>query len=88
MPTSGMYIYPGYFQKKRRKIVNAHNKPRSMRGMNGTAIIATNVTVRGLTSNFVFAEKQSVHVELLKGFGGYCLFPVAFPPWLYWPGFE
>lgn len=59
-----------------------------MRGMNGTAIIAKSVTVRGLSSNFLVAEKQSIHVEILKGFGGYCLISIAFPPRLYWPDFE
>lgn len=59
-----------------------------MRGMNSTAIIATSVTVRGLTSNFVVAEKQSIHVEILKGFDGFCLFSVDFPPRLRWPNFE
>lgn len=88
MPPSKMYIYPGYFQKKRKKIVNAHNRPRSMRGMNGTAIIVTSVTVSGLPSNFVVAEKQPVHVEILKGFSGVCLSSVAFPPRVYWPDFE
>lgn len=53
-----------------------------MRGMNGTATIVTSVTVRGLTSILMVAEKQSINVEILKGFGGYSLFSVAFPPQL------
>lgn len=59
-----------------------------MRGMNGTAIIVTSVTVRGLTSILMVAKKQSFNVEILKGFGGCSLFSAAFPPGLYWPLFE
>lgn len=48
-----------------------------MGGMNGAAITATNVTVRGFTSNLAAAKQQSINVEILKGSGGFSLFLVA-----------